>query len=173
MIASEALQAELKRSLLADLGIAVEQVWQGAPLGYRWSAKRVVGGQADGEQVDQADRAQVAVQVAARPRLGAPAAGGPGVGHDEQTRRSGGAPTEQRAHEPVVRGGKARGERRRACRGPPGVEEVRQREGELELVRYATAASGLEICIASRVAREPLAEVRLVAVQPGGGLSRS
>jgi trehalose/maltose hydrolase-like predicted phosphorylase len=38
------------------------------------------------------------------------------------------------------------------------------REGELELVRYATAASGLEICIASRTAREPLALRRMISV---------
>lgn len=35
---------------------------------------------------------------------------------------------------------------------------------DLELVRYATQASGFEICIASRVAREPLALRRLVSV---------
>jgi len=47
MGASEALQVETKRSLLMKLGIEVERVVQlDEAEGYRWSAKRVVGGEA-------------------------------------------------------------------------------------------------------------------------------
>jgi len=46
MVVSEVDQAEAKRRMLAALGIEVEQVHCGAGLGYRWSAKRVVGGRA-------------------------------------------------------------------------------------------------------------------------------
>jgi len=46
MIASKSLQAETKRALLMALGIEVEQVVQLDEVeGYRWSAKRVVGGE--------------------------------------------------------------------------------------------------------------------------------
>ncbi len=99
MIASAPLQAELKRALLAELGIDVEAVWQGEPFGYRWSAKRVVGGRAgalrlgswqrgshrladmDGCRVDHPDIAAVAGALCAvASELGI-------VPYDEATRR--------------------------------------------------------------------------------------
>lgn len=45
------------------------------------------------------------------------------------------------------------------------IERIEHVNGQdLELVRYSTRASGLEICIASRMAREPLALRRMVCV---------
>lgn len=47
MIATEAGQARFKRRALSDLGLEVDEVRVGAsPLGYRWSAKRIVFGKA-------------------------------------------------------------------------------------------------------------------------------